>query len=310
MGILHWLVIIGVQGVLCLLLALPLWRYVVSEFTAKQRIHDAGQAQGAKLRWLFRFHPQLVVLRSALVCLLILFTTTLLSVLYTPWKGLLITSIFLCGTLLVSRISLVVQLSENILLKKFSYAQAIIRFTDIFLTPFSRRINSAADIQPDSYEEFLDTVRRLPSVVLAPQQKQRIESILSADTKTVKDIMTLKKRVVTVQPSATLGPILLSDLEKSGHGFFPVATKKGEPEGILQLRDVANIHDAKQKVHVRELMKDHIVWVADGTDLIVLTDLFLKAKQHILFVRNPEGEFSGIVTIADLIKHLVGIVAE
>jgi len=122
--------------------------------------------------------------------------------------------------------------------------------------------------------------------------------------------MTHKKRVVMVEPSATLGPIVLSDLQKSGHGYFPVATKKGEPEGILTLSDVSDIQLAKQRSSVRDIMSQHIAWVEESTSLYELAGAILQEKQYLILVRNLEGEFSGVVTMADLMKHLLGIVKE
>lgn len=161
-----------------------------------------------------------------------------------------------------------------------------------------------------SKAELLDSIQTMPSTVLLPIERQRLELVLQAEEKTVQSIMTPKKRVVMVEPSATLGPIVLSDLQKSGHGYFPVATKKGEPEGILTLSDVADIQQAKQRSSVRELMSSHVAWVEENTSLYGLAEAFLDEKQYIILVRNLEGEFSGIVTIADLMKHVLGVVKE
>lgn len=309
MSVLYWVFIICLQAAIWLLIAVPLWRYAVTEYSAKQLAQQAGGSRGTKVRWIYRFREELAVLRLGMVTICALLTVSFLNQLYGPWTSFGWTLLLLIIAAFMAKLSFMIDSAENILLKNIVYVQVLVKHTSVALRPFTRFF-AVQSLHVGSHDEFIEELRRLPSTVLTPHQKQRIETVITADTKTVKDIMTPKKRVVTVEPSATLGPILLSDLEKSEHGFFPVATKKEEPKGILQLRDVADIHDAKQKVHVRELMKDHIVWVADDTNLIALTDLFLKAKQHILFVRNPEGEFAGIVTVADLIKHLVGIVAE
>lgn len=309
MRALYWIVVICTQGVLWLLIALPLWRYVLSEFTAKQRVMEAQGAHGAKLRWLFRFRDYLAAARLSLVVLLALLTVVLLTQLYTPWVGFIGTIILLVVAVWVARIAFLERVSEQVLLSKLSYVQTAIRFTSVFLTPFIGVFQKQTS-RPDSYDEFLDQLRRLPSTVIAPQQKQRIETVLNADTKTVKDIMTPKKRVVTVEPGATLGPIVLSDLQKSGHGYFPVATKKGEPEGILALHDIADIHQAKQRSHVREVMKEYIVWAEESDTLITLTQRLLKEKQHLMLVRNETGAFSGVVTTADIITHLTSITEE
>lgn len=306
MDVLFWVIILCLQCVTWLLIALPLQRYAVSDFSAKHLASGAGGALGTKLRWLFRVRDHLAVLRFASVFFCILLTISLLNYRYTPWLSAAATVALLLGAVLFAKLSFMQNFSEKILLAHLSYVQSLTRFLNPFLRPFVGFFQTTPR-QVASYEELQDDIRRLPSTILNPTQKQHIEAVLTAETKTAKEIMTPKRRIVMVEPSATLGPVLLSDLQKSGHGFFPVASKKGTPEGILHLRDVSNIHDAKQRLHVRDLMKDYLAWVTDDMNLIQLTCHFLKEKQYILFVKTTEGEFAGIVTVADLIKHLVGI---
>ena len=60
--------------------------------------------------------------------------------------------------------------------------------------------------------------------------------------------------MTAVEPSATLGPIVLSDLQKTGHGYFPVLASGGDVEGILRLADVSDIAAAKKRSTVSELL--------------------------------------------------------
>ena len=89
-----------------------------------------------------------------------------------------------------------------------------------------------------------------------------------------------------------------------------MVTKKGEPEGILKLSDISDLQTAKQRSQVREQMSSHLSWVEESTSLYELAAAILQEKQYLVLVRNENAEFSGIVTIADLMKHLVGIVKE
>jgi CBS domain containing-hemolysin-like protein len=55
-------------------------------------------------------------------------------------------------------------------------------------------------------------------------------------------------------------------------------------------------------------MSAHTAWAQEDASLFELAAAFLKEKQYVMLVRNQEGEFSGLVTIADLMKHLLGVV--
>lgn len=164
--------------------------------------------------------------------------------------------------------------------------------------------------RPQSLDELLDVIETLPVDVLNGTYKQRLTSVLKTETKMVKDVMTGKKQALVVDPDATLGPILLSDLQKSGHGYFPVGAKKSHPEGLLDISELTDIHGAKQNKTVRDIMDTNLVWVEEETSLEELVQAFLQEKQYLMFVRNLDGDFTGIVTIADLLEHLTGIVKE
>lgn len=225
---------------------------------------------------------------------------------------------------LISAALLLVMLGVILVVARQSVAQ--VAATRCFEKAYSHVIQAAKILRPiwvitglptvqkvhlaESIEELIDQLHRLPNAVLSSQQRQRLETVLISEHKTVKDIMTRKKYVVTIEPSATLGPIVLADLQKSGHGYFPVMTKKGEPEGILALADIANIHEAKQRSKVRESMDLQIAYAEEDLSLEELANLFLQEKQYIVFVRSLDGAFSGVVTVADLMKHLVGITKE
>lgn len=160
-------------------------------------------------------------------------------------------------------------------------------------------------LQPQTKQEIQDLLIRTNS--LSAEEKHRFELIFEAEEKTAQTIMTKKNRVVHVQPNATLGPVLLAELQKSGHGYFPVITKKGQPEGVLRLAKLDDIQTAKQKVLVQELMDPHVLWVDEDMNLTELAKVFLAEKNYLMLVRTQDGVFTGVVTIADLIKHLTGI---
>lgn len=195
----------------------------------------------------------------------------------------------------------------------FESSLDIILFASRITWPLSYLLGrplSSSSPRPQSLDELLDIIETLPADVVNSTYKQRLTSVLKTETKIVKDVMTLKKQTLVVDPDATLGPILLSDLQKSGHGYFPVGAKKSHPEGLLDISELTDIHGAKKNKTVRDIMDTNLVWVEEETSLEELVQAFLQEKQYLMFVRNLDGDFTGIVTIADLLEHLTGITKE
>jgi len=297
------------QVALLLRFSVKLRQFEQTEFAFKQQLARSSDKDVALIKGLHRQLPHIKIVQTMEVAIFIVVGTALFTNLNQPFMGIIYELLSLLTLAVLSRSKSIQILSKKVFMSTLSPMLKVIDTLKPlwFLLEVAKR---REPLIPGTKAEFTDLLQRLPSTVLQPIERQRMESILEAEAKTVKDIMTPKKRVITVGPSATLGPIVLSDLQKSGHGYFPVATKKGEPEGILQLGDVGNIEIAKQRSSVSEQMSSHVVWVEEETSLVELTQAFLQEKQYMVLVRNLEGEFSGIVTIADLMRNLVGIIKE
>jgi CBS domain containing-hemolysin-like protein len=304
-----WVALVVDQVALLLRFSVKLRQFEVSEFVFKQQIEHHTGEDAALRRALYKQLPQVKMLQAIEISIFVVVGAVLFSHLNTPALGVAYALLSLMFLAILSRLESVQRISKQVFMRSLP---AVLRVAEILkplwaLTGLPPRRET---VLPGTLGEFTDQLRRLPSTVLQPLQRQRLESVLAGEEKTVKDIMTPKKRVVMVEPSATLGPVVLSDLQKSGHGYFPVATKKGEPEGILTLSDVSDIQLAKQRASVRDIMSQHIAWVEEGTSLYELASAILQEKQYLVLVRNLEGEFSGVVTTADLMKHLLGIVKD
>lgn len=305
-----WVALLFDLIALVLIAGAKLDKYQMSDFAFKQKLLELAPDQARLLKRLHKnlseVRTQQMLEQTVLGAIAIGIFSHLVN---PPVLGLL----YSLGVFLIISLLIKIRFIEQIALRVFEGSLEVILSVVETTKPLLRAVQAkhrSFQILPGSQEEFMDQLRRLPSTILTPIQRQRLEDVLASEQKTTKDIMTPKKRVVFVEPSATLGPIVLSDLQKSGHGYFPVATKKGEPEGILNLGDIADLELAKQRTSVRELMSMNIAWVEEDASLFELAKAFLEEKQYIALVKNQEGECSGLVTIADLMKHLLGIVKE
>ena len=309
MRTLLWVVLVLDQLFILLIAGVKLDQFELSDFAFREQLAEIPSGSAKIYRRLHKLLPEVRLLQQIELLIAGVVSVALFSHLNKPVLGAVYSLVILC----LVRMLINLQITQKVSLWLFELSLELVLNTTESLRPIWRIVGVSKRhelAQPTSLAEFTDQLRRLPSTVLNPLRRQRLESVLESEDKIVKDIMTPKKRLVMVEPSATLGPIVLSDLEKSGHGYFPVVTKKGEPEGILKLSDISDLQTAKQRSQVREQMSSHLSWVEESTSLYELAAAILQEKQYLVLVRNENAEFSGIVTIADLMKHLVGIVKE
>lgn len=284
-------------------------QYNVSQFVLKQRLENLPREQAKLWRRLHKSLPEVLLLQHIeLVCAGAL-AVILLSILYGPWLGLLYALIGFSIAKVLTRIHFIQQRSEQLFersLDTILRAITIIKPVLVILGLQYLQPNAHAS----SIDELSNQLDHLPQTVLSNEQKKRLLSVIDSENKIAKSVMTPKRNVVMVNPDATLGPVLLSELQKSGHGYFPVAHKNAEPEGLLDIADIADIHNAKKHQKVREYMNDQLIWVEEDTSIYELVQAVLQEKRYVLLVRNLEAEFTGIISVADLMQQLLGIVKE
>ncbi len=304
-----WVVLLLDQIALLLLAGLKFDRYEMSDF-AFRRYVEGFSGESAKLqRQLHKMLGEVKLFWQIKTVGGFALSVTLFTHLNSPVLGVVYSLIALLLIVVIARTNAVQKIAARV----FQSGLKIILQMTTYLKPLWAIIGVPGhkkSTQPLSHDEFIHQLQGLPSTVLNPVQRQRVETVLASEEKTVKDIMTPKRRVVSVAPNTTLGPIVLSDLEKSGHGYFPVATKKGQPEGILVLSELANIHQAKQGRVVRDLMSPHISWANQDSSLTALIHTLLDEKQYMVLVKDMNEDYVGVVTVADIIRHTLGIVKE
>ena len=301
-----WIVVVANQLSLIAIGAVRFSQYSVSDFIFAKRLEKLSSEEAKIQKQLYKKLPEILVFQR--IELIILGTTliTLLISLSSPLLGTFYSLLSFCVIYLITKVEFVQKKSKELFERSLDVIFKIIRV----LQPLFKLLHIGQRPQLlhiSSYDEFKDTLRRLPSTILSTHQRQKLETVLASEHKTIKECMTKREQVTAVEPTATLGPIVLSDLQKTGHGYFPVLASGGDVEGILRLADVSDIASAKKRSTVSELLSPHMTWVDESASLEDAIKLFLSEKQYILLVNNELNEWSGIVTVADLIKHTIGI---
>jgi CBS domain containing-hemolysin-like protein len=153
-------------------------------------------------------------------------------------------------------------------------------------------------------------------VVLLERQKGQADSRISGSEidlllhsltfgdRLVMDALTPKRVLKTVAATETIGPILLDELNKSGHSRFPVYDQKHDNiVGILYLHDLVGKHQAAR---VADVMSSKLTYVHEDFSLHDTLQVFLKTKQHLFLVVNSFEELVGIITIEDVLEQMIG----
>lgn len=155
-----------------------------------------------------------------------------------------------------------------------------------------------------SQEELLDIVHRSRGL-LSEDQTRRLKASLSFDERKVGDIMTPKSMIVTANVHDTLGPLVMTELHKSGHSRFPVIEEDMDHVvGVLYLKELIDLKSEHQTV--RAAMQKKVFYIREDHDLEHALHGFLRSHHHMFVVVNEYRETVGVLTLEDAIEALIG----
>lgn len=127
---------------------------------------------------------------------------------------------------------------------------------------------------------------------------------LSFGDKLVSDAMVPKRVVKTIAATEAVGPVLMDELNRSGHSRFPVYDGKHDHiVGVLFLRKLIG---GKKGGTVADIMSRKLTYVHEDFSLYQTLQAFLKTKQHLFLVVNDYEEWVGVVTIEDVLEQMIG----
>jgi CBS domain containing-hemolysin-like protein len=127
---------------------------------------------------------------------------------------------------------------------------------------------------------------------------------LSFNDKYVGDIMVPRKKVIAVSSEDKIGPIVLSELHKSGCDYFPVyKVKKYDIVGILKLETDYGSADGRK---IDAVMDGKTIFIHEDQPLSQALSVIIRSHKPLLIVINEFEEYVGIVSSKDILKELIG----
>lgn len=171
--------------------------------------------------------------------------------------------------------------------------------------PLRRRSEIRTDIfTKEDLIEFLETQRSAKNNRIDTGDLEHALHALAVRVKKVKDHMVKFKDIHMVNIKEPIGPILLSELHKTGFNLFPVqGNARHEVLGILSLK--------KLKEHasggvVADAMDEQVFYVHEDYRLEQVLQAYTKTGKSMFIVIDAREKVTGLITVSDVLKELAG----
>jgi CBS domain containing-hemolysin-like protein len=188
-----------------------------------------------------------------------------------------------------------------------------IHYLCLILTPFVWLAQILTKIiaskkQEDVSDEELKAMTRIGQETgsIEKDEADVIENILDLDQKSVRDIMTPRSVIFSLQAQTTVAEA--REMEgMSSCSRIPIYDENPDDViGLVMRRDIlSSVADDLDDKKVDQLMRP-IHFVADSTPLDDLLQLFLDRRQHLFIAVGEHGGVAGLVSLEDVLEEILG----
>jgi len=169
-----------------------------------------------------------------------------------------------------------------------------------------RRYKTPAHTGLFERDDLLELIKRQQEQAdnrLTDEELEIVKRTLSFSDRSVGDIMTPLKRFKTVLAADTIGPILIDEVHQSGQEFALVReSRKGEFVGTLAFRQL----NLESQGKVSDAMRPTLYYLHEDDSLSQALHAFFVTNHPLFVVVSNAEEQVGVLTIADVLKQLLG----
>lgn len=148
--------------------------------------------------------------------------------------------------------------------------------------------------------------RSAESGVLSDNERDLIANTLSLDDVSVDSLMTPRTVVSFLQEGLTVGEVC-QDLKNIPFARLPIYNDTiDDITGIVRRRDILQaFSEGRDGVHLHELRQDALFLPETASGLQALQQ-FMRTHQQIALVVDEYGSTAGVITMEDIVEHLIG----
>ncbi len=134
-------------------------------------------------------------------------------------------------------------------------------------------------------------------------EKEVIRNVFEMDDIEVFEIMIPKNKVQTINIKDSFEKII-ETIKKTGYTRFPII-KEEEIIGLLHVKDLFKYYDDKKNFNIQKIMRK-VIYAPETMKIFTLQEKLKKSKTHMAIVVNEFGDYTGIVTLEDIIEEMIG----
>lgn len=158
---------------------------------------------------------------------------------------------------------------------------------------------------PETTEDLVWELKRLPENVLSAKDRERIMMVMSFSDKLVRDLMLPREKITFVHVNDFMGPLTLDKLYKSGFSHFPVLDVRGGIAGVLHTSSLNSL-EIKDTDRAASFLDEHVYYMRDNYTLMEAMSAFLRTNSYFFMVVNSDAQVVGLLTFKMLIDRLLG----
>jgi CBS domain containing-hemolysin-like protein len=140
--------------------------------------------------------------------------------------------------------------------------------------------------------------------LIDPAEREMLAGALSVSNRLVREIMTPRRRLVTIEASTPITEAL-AELSASPYSRFPVTEGGEEIIGLVTLRDLFLANEQATAATIADVAEEPMV-VGEVFEVPSLMNTFSQQGIHVAIVVNEFGSISGMVTREDAIEEVLG----
>lgn len=167
-------------------------------------------------------------------------------------------------------------------------------------------IRAPAERTDSDQEIILLAERGAQQGTLTRSESSIIANALSLDDIRVSEIMTPRTVVTSLRKSATVGEIF-RDFPNIPFARMPVYSKSlDDVVGLVRRRDLLKAKANDQDLDLVEKVMQEVHFIPETVTVANALQVFLKTHQQILVVVDEFGATAGVVSMEDVMEHLLG----
>lgn len=154
-------------------------------------------------------------------------------------------------------------------------------------------------------EDLSEAMKLTPQVGRDKEEKKMLEGIIQFGNKTVKDAMTSRSEMTTLEINEPFSKVLNLVVDQR-YSRIPVYEETEDHiKGILYIKDLLPFLDRNDSFKWQNLVRDPY-FVPENKMIDDLLDDFRKRRLHMAIVVDEFGGTSGLITMEDVLEEIVG----